>query len=180
MKNLSVTELVSKAAELKAGERFLLSGTVYTARDAAHKKLAELIDKGKQLPFELKDAVIYYCGPCPAKPRDVIGSCGPTTSSRMDPYTPLLISKGVKAFIGKGPRSAEVKQALTDSGAVYFAATGGVAALFSKKVRKAEVIAFPELGPEAVYKLELADLPVLVACDSRGGDVFTAAISHKL
>jgi fumarate hydratase subunit beta len=172
MKNINVKDLVSKIPQLKAGERVLLSGTVYTARDAAHKRLAELIENGKALPFEMDGAVIYYSGPCPAKPGDIIGSCGPTTSARMDAYTPALLSKGAKAFIGKGPRSEEVREAIKESGAVYFAATGGVAALFSRLVRKAEVVAFPELGPEAVFKLEVIDFPLIVAIDSSGGDVF--------
>jgi len=172
MKSLTIEQLISGAAELKTCEKLLLSGTVYTARDAAHKKITELILQNKPLPFELKDSVIYYCGPCPAKPGDVIGSCGPTTSSRMDQHTPLLLSRGVKAFIGKGPRSQEVMEALKSFGAYYFAATGGVAALLSKKVRKAELVAFKELGPEAVYRLEIVDFPLVVACGPDGGDIY--------
>jgi len=172
MKSYTKEQLISKITELQAGDKVLFSGTVYTARDAAHKRICGLIEQNKPLPFELKDSVIYYCGPCPAKPGDVIGSCGPTTSSRMDAYTPLILSKGVKALIGKGPRSSEVKDALKENGAVYLAATGGVAALFSKKVKKAEIIAFKELGPEAIYKLELTDLPLIVACDVHGNDIY--------
>lgn len=172
MKSLTIEQLLSRTKELKTGDKLLLSGTVYTARDAAHKKITELILQGKPLPFELKDSVIFYCGPCPAKPGDAIGSCGPTTSSRMDQYTPLLLSKGVKGLIGKGPRSQEVKEALKTFGACYFAATGGVAALLSKKVRKAELVAFKELGPEAVFKLEIVDFPLVVACGPDGGDVY--------
>ena len=175
MKSYNVEQLIAKIPELKAGDSILLSGAVYTARDAAHKKICGLIEQKKPLPFDLKGAVIYYCGPCPAKPGDVIGSCGPTTSSRMDTYTPLLLSKGVKALIGKGPRSKEVKQALMDNGAVYLAATGGVAALLSRKIKKAEIAAYPELGPEAVYRLEFADFPLVVACDSRGGDIYAGS-----
>lgn len=172
MRTLTVEQLISKVEELKAGDKVLLSGTLYTARDAAHKKIAGLIEQGRDLPFELKDSVIYYCGPCPAKPGDVIGSCGPTTASRMDAWTPLLLSKGVKALIGKGPRSQAVVDSLKDNKAVYFAATGGVAALFSKKVRKAEIVAFEELGPEAVYKLEVVDMPLTVAVDAQGNNIF--------
>jgi fumarate hydratase subunit beta len=173
MKSYNVEQLISKIPELIAGDKILLSGTVYTARDAAHKRICRLIELNMPVPFELKNAVIYYCGPCPAKPGDIIGSCGPTTSSRMDACTPLMLSKGVKALIGKGPRSKEVKGALKENGAVYFAATGGVAALLSKKVKKAEIAAFKELGPEAVYKLELTDFPLIVACDAQGGNVYT-------
>ena len=172
MQNLNIRELIAKIPKLKAGDSISLSGTVYTARDAAHRRFAELDEQGKPLPVELEDAVIYYCGPCPAKPGEAIGSCGPTTSSRMDPLTPLMLSKGVKAFIGKGPRSKETREAMAKSGAVYLAATGGVGALLSRKVRKAEVVAFPELGPEAVYKLEVLDFPLIVAFDTNGGDVF--------
>ena len=173
MKEINVKDLISKVPELKAGDRILLSGTVYTARDAAHKKISELLAQKQPLPFELKDAVIYYCGPCPAKPGDTIGSCGPTTSSRMDSFTPLMLSQGVKGFIGKGPRSETVIDALKENEAVYFAATGGVAALFSKKIRKAELVAFKEFGTEAVYKLEMADFPLIVACDMYGGNIYS-------
>jgi fumarate hydratase subunit beta len=172
MKSLTIEQLISGKLELQTGDKLLLSGTVYTARDAAHKKISELISQTKPLPFELKGSVIYYCGPCPAKPGDVIGSCGPTTSSRMDQYTPQLLSKGVKGLIGKGPRSQDVKEALKTFGAYYFAATGGVAALISKTVRKAELVAFKELGPEAVYKLEVVDFPLVVANGPDGGDVY--------
>ena len=173
MKSITVEQLVSQTVDIKAGDKLLLSGTFYTARDAAHKKISALISENKPLPFDLSGAVIYYCGPCPAKPGDAIGSCGPTTSSRMDPYTPLLLSKGVKVLIGKGPRSKQVKDALGSSGAYYLAATGGVAALFSKKVRKAELVAFKELGPEAIYRLEVVDFPLIVAIDPEGGDIFS-------
>jgi fumarate hydratase subunit beta len=180
MKNITVEQLVKGTCELKTGDKLLLSGPVYTARDAAHKKISELISHNQPLPFDLKDLVIYYCGPCPAKPGDVIGSCGPTTSSRMDQYTPLLLSKGVKGLIGKGPRSQRVKDALKTFNAYYFAATGGVAALISKTVRKAELVAFKELGPEAVYKLEVVDFPLIVANGPDGGDVYKSALSDKL
>jgi len=177
MKNIEIRDLAKIIPELNAGDKVLLSGVVYTARDAAHKRICGLIDLGSPLPFELKDSVIFYCGPCPAKPGDVIGSCGPTTSSRMDVYTPLLLSKGVRGLIGKGIRSQAVRDALKDSEAVYFAATGGVAALLSRQIKKAEIAAFPELGPEAVYRLEFSDFPLTVACDANGGDIY--GISRK-
>ncbi len=169
---LSVTELIERIPELKAGKQLLLTGTIYTARDAAHARLADLMQRGEPLPFPLKNSIIYYCGPTPAKPGDAIGSCGPTTSSRMDPYTPLMLSAGVKAVIGKGPRSQAVKDALAQYQALYLAATGGVAALMARTVRKADVVAFADLGPEAVFRLEVVEFPVLVACDTYGNDVY--------
>lgn len=169
---LTVTQLTDKISDLKAGDRVLLTGTVYTARDAAHERLAKIIGEDGILPFRLEGSVIFYCGPAPAKPGYAIGSCGPTTSSRMDPYTPLLLERGVKAMIGKGPRSAAVKEAMVKCGAVYLAATGGVAALLARTVRSAETVAFSDLGPEAIYRLEVVDLPLIVAGDASGGDIF--------
>ncbi|MHB9154930.1 MAG: fumarate hydratase C-terminal domain-containing protein, partial [Endomicrobiales bacterium] len=133
--SLTISQLIEKIPELKAGDRILLSGTIYTARDAAHARLVEIINSGGILPFKLENSVIYYCGPAPARPGSVIGSCGPTTSSRMDACTPLFLSRGVKATIGKGPRSKEVREALKEYKAVYLAATGGVAALMARTVK---------------------------------------------
>lgn len=170
--SLSASQLIADIPKLKAGDRILLSGVIYTARDAAHKRLFEMIKGKEALPFDLKNSIIYYCGPAPARPGDAIGSCGPTTSSRMDVYTPALLSMGVKATIGKGPRSDEVKEALKKNQAVYLAATGGVAALLSRKVKKAELVAFSDLGPEAIYRLDVIEFPVIVANDIFGNDVF--------
>ena len=160
------------AAMLRSGDMAFLSGTVYTARDAAHARLIALLDQGAPLPFPLEGAVIYYVGPTPPPPGRVIGSAGPTTSYRMDAYAPRLHALGVKASIGKGVRSAEVRQALAKYCAVYFGATGGAGALLSTCIREAEVIAFPDLGPEAVRKLRVENLPLLVINDSVGNELY--------
>jgi len=160
------------AATLRAGDVVFLSGTIYSARDAAHKRLCDLLDQGKELPFALKGAVIYYVGPSPAPEGRPIGAAGPTTSYRMDAYAPRLHSLGVKASIGKGKRGDAVRQALRDYGGVYFGATGGAGALLSMRILEAEVIAFPELGPEAVRKLTVEEFPLLVINDSAGGDLY--------
>lgn len=160
-------------AELSAGDMVYLSGTVYTARDAAHKRMVELLDKGGEpMPFDFEGQVVYYAGPCPAKPGMVIGSVGPTTSGRMDAYSPRLINQGLKGMIGKGLRDAAVKKAIVDQGGVYFAAIGGAAALMSQCVKSAEVIAFEDLGTEAIHRLTIENLPVVVAVDSKGRDVY--------
>lgn len=159
-------------AGLHSGDALLLTGTLYTARDAAHKKLVELIEAGSPLPFPLEGAVLYYTGPSPTKPGDVVGSIGPTTSYRMDRYTPLLLEKGVAMTIGKGRRSPEVLEALVRWGAVYCAAYGGAGALLASKVRSIETVAFPELGPEAVFRLEVEDFPVTVVNDVYGNDLY--------
>ena len=157
---------------LKTGDMVYISGTIYTARDAAHKKLAELIDEGGEMPFDFEGAIVFYAGPCPAKPGRPIGSVGPTTSGRMDLYSPKLIDKGLKYMIGKGLRSNEVVDAIVRSSGVYFAAIGGAAALMAKCVESAEVIAFDELGTEAVRRLVVKDMPVIVAIDSTGNDIY--------
>ena len=159
-------------AQLKSGDIVYLSGTMYTARDAAHKRLVDLIINGEELPFDLKGAVIYYVGPTPPKPGDPIGSAGPTTSYRMDPYAPILIEHGLKGMIGKGKRNEAVKDACIKHKAVYFGATGGAAALIAKAIKKAEVIAYPELGPEAVRRIEVEDFPVVVVNDTQGNDLY--------
>lgn len=158
--------------ELKVGDNVLISGTIFTARDAAHKELIALIDQKKPLPINLKGQIIYYCGPTPAKPGHVIGSAGPTTSSRMDASTLPLLRAGLKATIGKGRRSKEVRDSLKRYKAVYLVATGGAAALLSKHIKKAKVAAYPELGPEALYELEVSKFPVIVANDIFGKDIF--------
>ncbi|OGS18304.1 MAG: fumarate hydratase [Elusimicrobia bacterium RIFOXYA2_FULL_50_26] len=170
--SLTTDQLISSVSEIKAGERILLSGTIYTARDAAHQRMAMLIAEGKPLPFPVKNSVLYYCGPTPPRPGEVIGSCGPTTSSRMDPYTPLMLEQGVKATIGKGTRSAAVIAALQKYHSLYLVATGGAGALLSRKVRRAGPVAFEDLGPEAIFRLEVMDFPLIVAVDSMGNNIF--------
>lgn len=167
------TPLTDKETKkLKVGDSVLLTGTVYTARDAAHARIAEALKKGKKLPFNLKNAVIYYSGPTPAKPGRVLGSAGPTTSGRMDAFTPLLIKKGLKGMIGKGKRNKEVRETIKRSGAVYFVATPGAGALLSHYIRSAKVIAYPELGTEAVRELKIENFPLIVANDAQGKDIF--------
>lgn len=157
---------------LNIGDEVLLQGTVYTARDAAHKRMVEALNQGKELPFPLSGQIIYYVGPCPAPPGQVIGSAGPTTSGRMDAYTPALLEQGLKAMIGKGPRNAEVIAAMQKNGAVYLAAIGGAGAYLAQRIISAQPIAYPELGPEAILKLELQDFPCIVAIDSKGNNIY--------
>ena len=159
-------------AKLKTGDRVLINGVIYTARDAAHKRMIELLDAGKELPFDVRGQIIYYAGPAPAKPGAVIGSCGPTTSYRMDPYAPRLIQQGLKGMIGKGTRSDEVKQAIMTHKAVYFAAIGGLGALLARTVKECEIIAYPDLGPEAVRRLVVENFPAIVAIDVHGEDIY--------
>ena len=167
------TENINEWVEnLVAGDRVLLSGTVYTARDAAHKKIKELLNEGKDLPFDLENSVVYFAGPTPEKDGLAIGSIGPTTSSRMDCFSPLMISKGQKAMIGKGNRSDNVINAMRKYGAVYFAAIGGAGALYSKCVEDCKVIAFEDLGCESVKKLTIKDFPLLVAIDCKGNSLY--------
>lgn len=167
----------SDIASLKIGDRVLIHGIIYTARDAAHKRLVELIDQGEELPFDIRGQIIYYVGPSPARPGRSIGSCGPTTSSRMDVYTPKLLARGLKATIGKGHRSEVVVEAMKQYKAVYFAATGGAAALLARAVRKADIIAYQDLGAEAVMRLEVKDFPAVVANDIYGNDLFKEGIA---
>lgn len=162
-------EVVEK---LRIGQKVLLSGVLYTGRDAAHKKMIELLDNGQPLPVDLKGQIIYYVGPSPTKPDRVIGSAGPTTSVRMDAYTPRLLALGLKAMIGKGKRAPEVIKAMRQYKAVYFAAVGGAAALISKCIKEAEVVAYPELGPEAIHRLVVDNFPAIVINDTLGGDLY--------
>ena len=161
-----------KAESLKAGDIVRISGIMYTARDAAHKKLIEMLNEGKELPFDIKDKIIYYVGPCPARPGEIIGSAGPTTSSRMDSYTPKLIELGLTGMVGKGMRSSEVVEAMIKNKAVYFGAIGGAGALLSKSIIAEEVIAFEELGTEAIRKLEVKEFPAVVVIDSKGINLY--------
>jgi len=158
--------------ELKAGDNVLLNGVIYVGRDAAHKRMVEALDQGKPLPFDIKGQTIYYMGPSPAKPGQPIGSAGPTTSGRMDSYSPRLMAEGLKGMIGKGMRSQAVKDAIKKYKAVYFAAIGGAGALISKSIKKSEVIAYEELGAEAVRRLDVEDFPVTVINDIYGGDLY--------
>lgn len=171
---LRVSAPLSKEAalELRAGERVLLSGTIYTMRDAGHRRLCEMIERGEELPFELEGAVIYYCGPASAPPGRAIGAAGPTTSYRMDAYAPRLIALGVRGMIGKGARNEAVAAAQREFGAVYFAATGGTGALLSNCVLTSEIIAWEDLGPEALRRLTVRDMPLTCALDAVGGDLY--------
>ena len=161
-----------KVNELKAGDSCLITGTIYTARDAAHKRLCELIAENKPLPLDVKDSIIYFVGPTPAKPGEAIGSAGPTTSYRMDAYSPDLIELGQTGMIGKGKRGPKVIEAMKKHGAVYFGAIGGCGALLSKCIKKAEVIAYDDLGAEAIRKLKVEDFPVVVVIDSKGTNLY--------
>jgi fumarate hydratase subunit beta len=158
--------------KLRTGDKVLINGVIYTARDAAHKRMVEALDSGGEMPFSLGGQIIYYAGPAPAKPGSVIGSCGPTTSSRMDTYTPKLIQHGLKGMIGKGRRSREVKEAMIAHNAVYFAAIGGIGALLAKTIKEAEIIAYPDLEPESIRRLVVESFPAVVAIDSRGEDIY--------
>lgn len=175
MKTIKLPLKDADIADLKAGEQVFLSGIIYTGRDAAHKRMTETLDKGEKLPIDISGQVIYYVGPTPARPGQVIGSAGPTTSSRMDIYTPKLLEAGLKGMIGKGKRSPEVKEAIKKHKAIYFAAAGGAGAILSKKIRKAEVVAYADLGPEAIYRLEVEDFPVIVINDIFGNDLYEEA-----
>ena len=164
--------------ELKAGDRVLLGGYIYTARDAAHKRFMEALEAGQSLPFDVSEQIIYYCGPTPAPPGRVIGAAGPTTSSRMDVYAPRLLSLGLRGMIGKGKRSEAVKKAMSQFKAVYFGATGGAGALLSRAVVSCEMVAYADLGPEAVMRLRVSDLPLVVVNDCFGNDLYEMGVSQ--
>lgn len=177
-KHIGVPLTDEAAASLRAGDYVYLTGTIYTARDAAHKRMYEALERQEELPFRLRGNVIYYMGPSPAREGRPIGSAGPTTSGRMDKYTPALLELGLKGMIGKGKRSPEVTEAIVRNGAVYFAAVGGAGALLSKAVVSSEVIAYDDLGTEAVRKLEVRDFPVIVVIDSQGSNLYETAIKE--
>ena len=179
---ISITTPLSKedARALKAGDSVLLTGVIYTARDAAHKRLCELAAQGKELPLDVKDSVIYFVGPTPAKPGEVIGSAGPTTAYRMDAYSPTLIRLGLTGMIGKGKRSPEVIAAMKECGAVYFGAIGGCGALLSRCIKKAEVIAYEDLGAEAIRRLEVENFPVVVIIDAEGNNLYETGKQNYL
>jgi len=171
-KKISLPLTEDTLEDLKAGDDIQLTGVIYVARDAAHKRIVEALDQGKPLPFDLKGQTIYFMGPSPARPGQAIGSAGPTTSGRMDSYSPRLIAEGLKGMIGKGMRSQAVKDAMKKYKAVYFGAIGGAGALASKSIKKSEVIAYEELGAEAIRRLEVEDFPVTVVNDIYGGDLY--------
>lgn len=171
-RNITLPITKETAQTLKAGERVLVSGVVYTARDAAHERMVREFKEGKAFPFDLKGQAVYYAGPCPAKPGQVIGSCGPTTAGRMDAYTPVLLNHGLGAMIGKGARSKEVVDAMKQNKVVYFGAVGGAGALIAGCIKKAEILAYEDLGTEAIRRLEVENLPLTVLIDCEGNDIY--------
>ncbi len=176
-KNIQAPLIKEEIENLKSGDYVYITGTIYTARDAAHKRMYEALENGEDLPIELADNVIYYMGPSPAREGRPIGSAGPTTASRMDKYTPKMLDLGLKGMIGKGKRSDEVKSAIIRNKAVYFAAVGGAGALLSKSIKKSEVIAYDDLGTEAIRKLEVEDFPAIVVIDSEGNNLYEMVLS---
>jgi len=172
MKTLTTPLKKEDIATLKAGDSVTITGTIYTARDAAHKRMTESLISGEELPFDIKGQIIYYVGPCPHRDGEIIGSCGPTTSGRMDAYAPLLIKNGLLAMIGKGKRNEQVKKTMIECGCVYFGAIGGAGALISRHIKSCEVIAYDDLGTEAIRKIEVEDFPVTVVIDSFGNDLY--------
>ncbi|MBB5172412.1 Fe-S-containing hydro-lyase [Texcoconibacillus texcoconensis] len=178
VKSITLPLTKEKLKDLKCGDRVSLSGVIYTARDAAHKNIVTDLVEGNEPPISLENQIVYYAGPTPPKPGKVIGSCGPTTSSRMDSYSPRLIEKGLTGMIGKGPRSKEVIDAMVEHSAVYFAAIGGAAALIADSVKSAEVVAYDDLGPEAIRKLEVEDYPCIVAIDSEGNNLYELGVEQ--
>ncbi|MCI7190432.1 MAG: Fe-S-containing hydro-lyase [Lachnospiraceae bacterium] len=177
-KHLTVPFGEKEATELRSGDYVYLTGTIYTARDAAHKRMFETLERGEELPFDIRNNIIYYMGPSPAREGRPIGSAGPTTASRMDKYAPTLLDLGQRGMIGKGKRSEEVRKAIIRNKAVYFAAVGGAGALLSKSIVSSEVIAYDDLGTEAIRKLEVKDFPVIVVIDSEGNNLYETAINE--
>ena len=172
MKKITLPLADEDISSLKAGDSVLLSGTILTGRDCAHKRICEFLDRGEKPPFDLKGETIYYAGPCPAPEGKACGSCGPTTSARMDAFAPRLLDLGLKGMIGKGERSDEVERSIVKNRAVYFAAIGGAGALYGNAVKKSELVAFADLLSEAVYRFEIEDFPCVVAIDCRGGNIY--------
>lgn len=180
-KYITIPLIDEQVRSLRAGDSVLLSGCIYTGRDAAHKRLCALLDEGKPLPVPLRNRAIYYAGPCPAKPGDPIGSCGPTTSYRMDAYAPRLMREGLRVMIGKGFRGSQVIAAMKETGSVYLAATGGAGALIAQCVKSARVLAFEDLGTEAIRELIVENFPLIVAIDSQGNDLYaTGPLQYRL
>ena len=182
MANVHITTPLTrdKVKELKAGDSCLISGVIYTARDAAHKRLCELVAAGKELPMDVADSIIYFVGPTPAKPGQAIGSAGPTTSYRMDAYSPILIEQGLTGMIGKGKRGPEVIDAMKKHGAVYFGAIGGCGALLSECIKEAQIVAYEDLGAEAIRRLVVKDFPVVVIIDSEGNNLYETGKANYL
>ena len=178
VKKITVPLTDEQVKDLKAGDRVLITGVIYSARDAAHKLLVDTLHNGGELPVDLTNQVVYYAGPTPAKPGRVIGSCGPTTSGRMDAYSPTLIEQGLRGMIGKGPRSKEVIDAMKKYGVVYFAAIGGAAALIAETITKVDIVAYPDLGPEAIRRMEIFEYPCIVAIDSEGNDIYKFGVEQ--
>lgn len=179
-KTISVPYDEETTKQLCSGDYVYLTGTIYTARDAAHKRMYEALEQGRELPFDIKSNVIYYMGPSPAREGRPIGSAGPTTASRMDKYTPALLDLGLKGMIGKGKRTEDVRHAIVQNNAVYFAAVGGAGALLSKSILSSEVIAYDDLGTEAIRKLQVKDFPVIVVIDSKGNNLYETAIKEYM
>lgn len=178
VKKLTTPLTLDQVQDLKAGDMVNITGVIYTGRDAAHKNLVNSLNKGEELPVDFKDQIIYYVGPCPAKPGQAIGSAGPTTSGRMDSYAPTMLGIGLRGMIGKGPRNAQVIEAIKEHKAVYFAAIGGAGAVISGSIKKADIVAYPDLGPEAIYRLEVEDFPCIVAIDTEGNDLYKIGIAQ--
>jgi fumarate hydratase subunit beta len=176
IKRITTPLTYDQVMDLRVGDQVSISGVIFTARDAAHNRLVETLKAGRPLPVDFKDQIIYYAGPTPAKPGKVIGSCGPTTSSRMDAYTPTLLEQGLRGMIGKGPRSKEVIDSMKKHGAVYFAAIGGAAALIANSIKSVEIIAYPELGPEAIRRMEVVDYPCIVAINAEGNNLYELGV----
>ena len=179
MKHIRLPLTEEAAKSLRAGESVLLSGSMLTGRDCAHKRLCELLDRGEPLPTDLRGETIYYAGPCPAPQGKACGSCGPTTSARMDSFAPRLLDLGLRGMIGKGERDDAVCRSIQKNGAVYFAAIGGAGALYGKAIRKSELVAFPDLLSEAIYRFEVQDFPCIVAIDCRGGNIYARAAARR-
>lgn len=177
MKTITTPLSEQVARSLQAGERVLITGTIYTGRDAAHKRMVEALDRGEKLPIDLEGQIIFYVGPCPAKPGQAIGSAGPTTSGRMDSYAPRLMAAGLRGMIGKGLRQPAVVEAMKRYGCVYLVGTGGAGALLAQKITQAEVVAFPDLGTEAVHRLQVKDFPVFVGIDTSGTDMYAEGVA---
>ena len=177
-RHMNVPMTKEEAASLKAGDYVYLTGTIYTARDAAHKRMDEALDRGESLPFDIEGSIIYYMGPSPAREGRPIGSAGPTTASRMDKYTPALLDLGLGAMIGKGKRTKAVQEAIVRNSCVYFAAVGGAGALLSQRIKASQVVAYDDLGTEAIRKLEVEDFPVIVVIDSQGNNLYETAVKE--
>ncbi|WP_318507110.1 Fe-S-containing hydro-lyase [Bacillus sp. T3] len=176
IKHLTTPLTYDQVKDLKAGDQVSITGVIYSARDAAHKNMVDALNAGESMPIDVTDQVIYYAGPTPAKPGKPIGSCGPTTSGRMDAYSPTMMEQGLRGMIGKGPRSKEVIESMKKNGAVYFAAIGGAAALIADTIKKVDIVAYPDLGPEAIRRMEIENYPCIVAVDCEGNDLYEIGV----